>query len=69
MALREFDVTIATHLDTSMKKSGIKIQNHSITKEIVKEQDGTLSIHLQNGEVFFKLFLFMINQLIGTSWF
>jgi glutathione reductase (NADPH) len=64
MALRNFDVTIATYLDTCMKKSGftalpplfshdpgIHVRNNSVPKEIVKEKDGTLTLHLQNGEV------------------
>jgi hypothetical protein len=31
--------------------AGIKVNPGSITKEVVREQDGTLTLHLTNGEV------------------
>jgi len=50
-ALRNFDNMIKSHLHDSMKHSGIQVNPWSIPERIVKEADGTLSLHLKNGQV------------------
>ena len=49
--LRNFDSMISTHLDSSMRKSGIKINPNSVPQSVHKEADGTLTLKLENGEV------------------
>eukprot|EP01038_Epipyxis_sp_PR26KG_P013684 gene13684-18360_t len=51
-ALRNFDPMISTALDKNMRASGIKVEPGSITKEIIKEADGTYTLVLENGSVF-----------------
>jgi len=48
-ALRNFDAMLSTQLDANMKKAGIKINTESIIKELVKEADGTVTVHLESG--------------------
>lgn len=48
--LRSFDIMLSQTVSDSMGKSGIKMVPHSTPKEVVKEQNGTLTIHLQNGD-------------------
>jgi Pyridine nucleotide-disulphide oxidoreductase len=50
-ALREFDSMISKSLDDAMKKSGISVVTNAAVREVKKEVDGTLTLHLQNGEV------------------
>mmetsp|Transcript_20369 Transcript_20369/g.34098 ORF Transcript_20369/g.34098 Transcript_20369/m.34098 type:complete len:503 (+) Transcript_20369:48-1556(+) len=49
-ALRTFDTMLSTHLDAQMKKAGMTIITGATSKEVVKEADGSLTLHLQNGE-------------------
>ncbi len=39
------------NIDVYVLVPGIKMQPGSIMKKVVKERDGTLSLHLQNGQV------------------
>lgn len=50
-ALRNFDSTISSHLDSCMRKSGVKIMPHSILSSVSKGSDGKLAIKLSDGEV------------------
>ncbi|CAE7781664.1 gor [Symbiodinium microadriaticum] len=50
-ALRTFDSMLSSFLDSSMKKAGINVQPGSVVKEVVKEKDGSLTLHLRNGQV------------------
>jgi glutathione reductase (NADPH) len=50
-ALRAFDATISDHLDSSMKKAGIKVVSGATAKSVTKEADGSLTIALENGDV------------------
>jgi glutathione reductase (NADPH) len=51
-ALRTFDTMIVETLHQNMTKSGLKVQGGSVPKEVVKESDGSLTLHLENGESF-----------------
>lgn len=51
-ALRTFDSMLTEALHTDMEKSGITVNGGSVPKEVIKESDGTLSLFLENGEVF-----------------
>lgn len=51
-ALRTFDGMVSTHLDSCMKKSGIEVVGQSKIERVVKEADGTLTLHLQNGKAY-----------------
>lgn len=48
-ALRTFDEMIIHHLDKNMKHAGVNVVNGAVMKEIVKEADETMTIHLENG--------------------
>mmetsp|Transcript_30896 Transcript_30896/g.44380 ORF Transcript_30896/g.44380 Transcript_30896/m.44380 type:complete len:511 (+) Transcript_30896:13-1545(+) len=48
-ALRNFDSTISDHLHKSMLQSGIEVVPSSNATSVTKETDGTLTLHLQNG--------------------
>eukprot|EP00596_Hydrurales_sp_CCMP1899_P002146 CAMPEP_0119036210 /NCGR_PEP_ID=MMETSP1177-20130426/3740_1 /TAXON_ID=2985 /ORGANISM="Ochromonas sp, Strain CCMP1899" /LENGTH=480 /DNA_ID=CAMNT_0006995673 /DNA_START=149 /DNA_END=1591 /DNA_ORIENTATION=- len=48
-ALRTFDEMIVQHLDKNMKHAGINLVSGAVMKEIVKEADGTMTVHLENG--------------------
>jgi len=48
-ALRAFDEMLSTTLDQTMRKEGINIRGGSIIKELIKESDGTITIHLNDG--------------------
>jgi glutathione reductase (NADPH) len=48
-ALRNFDEMLSTNLDKAMKHDGITVRGGSIIKELTKEADGTITIHLQDG--------------------
>lgn len=50
-ALRRFDTTVSTHLDATMKKSGVKINPHSELARVDKQPDGTLTLTLKDGSV------------------
>lgn len=50
-ALRSFDDMVSSHLDAQMKKAGMTIVTDATTKEVTKEADGTLTLHLENGTV------------------
>lgn len=49
--LRTFDPTISSHLKTSMEQAGLQIVQSANSTQIIKEEDGTLSLHLQDGRV------------------
>lgn len=51
MALRSFDSMLAESLHANMLKSGIKVTGGSVPKEVLKGEDGKLSLILENGEV------------------
>ncbi|WP_369433848.1 glutathione-disulfide reductase [Psychromonas sp. MME1] len=48
--LRSFDPMIIETLVEVMEKEGLSLHTHSIPKEIVKESDGSLTLHLENGK-------------------
>ncbi|MGX9419362.1 glutathione-disulfide reductase [Vibrio sp. WJH972] len=48
--LRSFDPMIIDTLTEVMTAEGPALHNHSTPKEIVKESDGSLTLHLENGE-------------------
>jgi glutathione reductase (NADPH) len=48
--LRSFDPMIIETLTEVMSAEGPELHTHSIPKEVVKEQDGSLTLHLENGE-------------------
>jgi glutathione reductase (NADPH) len=48
--LRSFDPLIVETLTEVMEKEGPTLHTHSIPKEIVKEADGSVTLHLDNGE-------------------
>lgn len=50
-ALRHFDPMLGAHLDKSMRTAGINVEPFCVTKEIVKEQDGTITLHFEDGRV------------------
>ncbi|MFD2179783.1 glutathione-disulfide reductase [Veronia pacifica] len=47
--LRSFDPTIVETLVDVMNNEGPTLRNECIPKEVVKEQDGSLTIHFENG--------------------
>jgi glutathione reductase (NADPH) len=47
--IRSFDPTIIETLVNVMAQEGPTLHTHSIPKEIVKEADGSLTLHLENG--------------------
>lgn len=47
--LRSFDPMIIDTLTEVMKNEGPTLHTHSIPKEVVKEADGSLTLHLENG--------------------
>lgn len=49
-ALRNFDTMISSYLDVCMKKAGVKIEANSTVKSVVKENDGSLTLNLNNGK-------------------
>ncbi|MCL9782913.1 glutathione-disulfide reductase [Vibrio sp. S4M6] len=48
--LRSFDPTIVETLTEVMNEEGPTLHTHSTPKEVVKEADGSLTLHLENGE-------------------
>jgi ABC-type multidrug transport system fused ATPase/permease subunit len=46
-ALRTFDEMIVSHLDKNLKHAGINLVSGAVMKEIVKEADGTMTVHLE----------------------
>ncbi|MDB1122541.1 glutathione-disulfide reductase [Vibrio algarum] len=48
--IRSFDPTIIDTLVEVMAQEGPTLHTHSIPKEIVKEADGSLTLHLENGK-------------------
>lgn len=48
--LRSFDPMIIETLVDVMATEGLSLHTHSIPKEIVKESDGSLTLHLENGK-------------------
>jgi glutathione reductase (NADPH) len=48
--LRSFDPLIVETLTEVMKKEGPSLHTNSIPKEIVKEADGSVTLHLENGK-------------------
>lgn len=48
--LRSFDPTIVETLTEVMNAEGPTLHTHSIPKEVVKEADGSLTLHLENGD-------------------
>jgi len=48
--LRSFDPVIVDTLVEVMKAEGPTLHTHSIPKEVVKEADGTTTLHFENGE-------------------
>ena len=48
--LRSFDPLIVETLTEVMEKEGPTLHTHSTPKEIVKEADGSVTLHLENGE-------------------
>ncbi|WGK69397.1 glutathione-disulfide reductase [Candidatus Haliotispira prima] len=47
--LRSFDPMLRDTLQEEMEASGIGIHRHSVPKELVKETDGSLTLHFENG--------------------
>ncbi|MGI9275497.1 MAG: glutathione-disulfide reductase [Endozoicomonas sp.] len=47
--LRSFDDMLSDTLVEIMEAEGLKLHTHSIPSQIVKESDGSLTIHLENG--------------------
>ncbi|MBC7001187.1 glutathione-disulfide reductase [Photobacterium sp. BZF1] len=48
--LRSFDPMIIDTLVEVMDKEGPTLHTHSVPKEVVKEADGTITLHFENGE-------------------
>ncbi|EDM56696.1 glutathione reductase, partial [Vibrio parahaemolyticus AQ3810] len=48
--LRSFDAMIIDTLVEVMEAEGPTLHTHSVPKEVVKEADGSLTLHLENGE-------------------
>ncbi|WP_158175074.1 glutathione-disulfide reductase [Grimontia hollisae] len=48
--LRSFDPMIIDTLVEVMEKEGPALHTHSIPKEVVKESDGSLTLHFENGQ-------------------
>ncbi|MDC0612149.1 glutathione-disulfide reductase [Vibrio sp.] len=48
--LRSFDPMIIETLTEVMEAEGPALHTHSVPKEVVKESDGSLTLHLENGE-------------------
>ncbi len=48
--LRSFDPLIVETLVEVMNAEGPTLHTHSVPKEVVKEEDGTLTLHFDNGE-------------------
>lgn len=48
--LRSFDPMIVDTLVEVMNAEGPTLHTHSVPKEVVKEEDGSLTLHLENGE-------------------
>lgn len=48
--IRSFDPMIIDTLVEVMEEEGPTLHTHSIPKEIVKEKDGSLTLHLENGQ-------------------
>ncbi|MGC9422512.1 glutathione-disulfide reductase [Vibrio sp.] len=48
--LRSFDPMLIDTLTEVMKNEGPTLHTHSIPKEVVKEADGSLTLHLENGD-------------------
>ncbi len=48
--LRSFDDMLSDTLVEIMKEEGPALHTHSIPKEIIKETDGSLTVHLENGK-------------------
>lgn len=48
--IRTFDPMIIDTLVDVMAEEGPTLHTHSVPKEIIKEQDGSLTLHLDNGE-------------------
>ncbi|NOI68164.1 glutathione-disulfide reductase [Vibrio sp. 99-8-1] len=48
--IRTFDPMIIDTLVDVMAEEGPTLHTHSVPKEIIKEQDGSLTLHLENGE-------------------
>jgi glutathione reductase (NADPH) len=53
--LREFDPMLSQHLSSVMSKHGPTLVTNSTTKEIIKENDGTFTLHFENGKVSFQI--------------
>jgi len=49
-ALRRFDAILADTLDSEMKKQGMNLVTGATPKAVSKEDDGTLTLELENGE-------------------
>ena len=47
--LRSFDDMLSDTLVKVMKAEGPTLHTHSVPKEITKESDGSLTVHLENG--------------------
>jgi glutathione reductase (NADPH) len=60
--LREFDPMLSQHLSSVMSKHGPTLVPNSTTKEIVKEKDGTFTLHFENGEVRLLSLLSLLSQ-------
>ncbi len=48
--LRSFDPMIIDTLTEVMTNEGPELHTHSVPKEVIKEQDGSFTLHLENGE-------------------
>lgn len=48
--LRSFDPTLIETLVEVMENEGPTLHTHSVPKEIIKEADGSLTLHLENGK-------------------
>ncbi|WP_413285478.1 glutathione-disulfide reductase [Vibrio sp. MA40-2] len=48
--LRSFDPMVIDTLVEVMKQEGPTLHTHSVPKEITKEEDGSLTLHLENGQ-------------------
>ena len=49
-ALRQFDTMVSTHLDACLKKSGVDVVTYAAVDKVVKETNGTLTLHLKSGK-------------------
>ncbi len=47
--LRSFDQMLRETLCEQLEAAGINLHRHSVPKEVVKEADGSLTLHLENG--------------------